>query len=82
MLVGLIELLYNLLFILILARIILSFTQSGHYHPVGRAIFNATEPLLAPIRSMLPSMNGIDFSPLVLLLAAGLLRMVLLSLVA
>jgi YggT family protein len=78
--IYLINLLYNILFILILARIVLSFTQSGYYHPVGRAIFNVTEPLLAPIRAILPPMGGFDFSPIVLLLAAGLLRSILTSL--
>lgn len=78
--IVLIELLYNALLILMLARVILSFTQSGYYHPIGRTIFNLTEPLLAPIRSRMPPMSGMDFSPLVLLLAAWLLRSVLVRL--
>ena len=80
MLVGLVQLLYTALFILILARVILSFTQSGYYHPVGRTIFNITEPLLAPIRSMLPAMGGMDFSPFILLIIAGLIRSLLIGL--
>jgi len=80
MLVSLIDTLYMLLFILILARMVLSFTQGGFYHPVGRTIFNITEPLLAPIRSFLPPMGGIDFSPIVLFLGLGLIRSVLVSL--
>jgi YggT family protein len=80
--VTFINLLYNIFFVLILARVILSFIQGGHYHPIGRAIFNATEPILAPIRNLLPPMAGVDFSPIVVLLALGLLRGVLISLLA
>jgi YggT family protein len=38
-----------------------------------------TEPVLAPIRRLLPSSAGIDISPMVLLLGIRLLKRVLLS---
>ncbi|MBM4319458.1 MAG: YggT family protein, partial [Deltaproteobacteria bacterium] len=37
-----------------------------------------TEPLLAPIRKVLPAVGGLDFSPMILLLALQLLRNLLL----
>jgi YggT family protein len=80
--VTFIDILYNIFFFLILARVILSFMQGGHYHPIGRMIFNITEPILAPIRRMLPPMAGLDFSPIVVMLALMLLRGVLVSLFA
>lgn len=78
---------FNYLFyaleILILARIIFSFVQVSPYHPtwgpVYRFVYNATEPLLGPIRRMLPSMGGLDFSPMVLLILADILRQLLIS---
>lgn len=78
---------FNYLFyaleILILARIIFSFVQVSPYHPtwgpVYRFVYNATEPLLGPIRRMLPPMGGLDFSPMVLLILADILRQLLLS---
>jgi YggT family protein len=35
---------------------------------VGEFLFRITEPLLKPIRSMLPSMGGLDISPVILIL--------------
>jgi len=32
---------------------------------LGRILFDITEPVLAPIRRILPPLGGIDFSPLV-----------------
>lgn len=46
-------------------------------HMVGSALYQITEPALRPIRRMLPSGSGIDFSPIVLILAITFLRMFL-----
>lgn len=78
---------FNYLFyaleILILVRIVFSFVQVSPYHPtwgpVYRFVYNATEPLLGPIRRMLPPMGGLDFSPMVLLILADILRRLLIS---
>lgn len=80
MLISLINILYYALVLLILARIILSFTAVSPYHPARRVVFDLTEPLLAPVRRLLPPMAGLDFSPFIVVLAAQLLRSVLISL--
>jgi YggT family protein len=36
---------------------------------VGNFLYQVTEPALAPIRNRLPNMGGIDFSPMILILA-------------
>jgi YggT family protein len=43
-------------------------------HPLVRLTSALTEPLLAPIRRVLPSVGGLDFSPLVLLFGLRLLE--------
>ena len=35
---------------------------------VGEFLYRITEPLLRPIRSMLPNLGGIDVSPVILIL--------------
>jgi YggT family protein len=63
----------NLFLILLIASIILSWLISfkivNPYNPVVSTIWRITstltEPVLRPIRSILPSMGGFDFSPLV-----------------
>ena len=55
------------------------------YHPtwgpVVRLIQGVTEPILNPIRRLLPPMGGLDFSPMVVLLLARLLQGVVINLV-
>ncbi|WP_366653818.1 YggT family protein [Fodinicurvata sp. EGI_FJ10296] len=41
---------------------------------IGDIIWRLTEPVMGPIRRMLPNMGGIDLSPLVVLLLIFLLR--------
>lgn len=41
---------------------------------IGRFLFNVTEPVLAPLRRILPDLGGIDISPIVILVAIFFLR--------
>ena len=41
---------------------------------VGDFLYRITEPLLRPIRNMLPSLGGIDVSPVVLILIIILIK--------
>jgi YggT family protein len=60
--------LYGLLSIyllLIIARVVFSWGQLSYQNRVMRFLINATEPLLGPLRRMLPPLGWIDISPLV-----------------
>jgi YggT family protein len=76
-----IDVIYYVLLILIFARFILSWVRPDPYHPtwgpILRFVYNATEPLLAPIRRLLPASGGLDFSPMILLFALYFLRSIL-----
>lgn len=52
---------------LIIIKVILSYFLSP-YHPIRETIDRLIEPLLSPIRNMLPQTGMIDFSPLVLII--------------
>jgi YggT family protein len=58
------------LIILILVRVVFSWTNPYPNNSVYRFVFQATEPILAPIRRRIPPMSGMDLSPLVVTLAA------------
>lgn len=71
----------NLCTLLIFARVILSFV--GYFvrppHPpflvtLDNFVIQLTEPVLAPIRRMLPNMGGLDFSPMVVLIILLIIR--------
>lgn len=54
----------------IIARAILSWVSPDPYNPIVRFIHNITEPVLYQVRKRIPAlMGGIDFSPIVVLLA-------------
>lgn len=79
LLVDLIGVVFTLLWVLVLAHVIVSWILSP-YHEIRRLIDSLVEPMLAPIRRLMPQASGIDFSPLVLLILLDLLRRLLISL--
>lgn len=79
-LIFLINTLYTVLLILLIARMVISVTSLDYYHPVRRIVHNLTEPVLAPIRRMLPQTGAVDFSPMIVVVIAYLLRGLLVGL--
>ncbi|MCA9990064.1 MAG: YggT family protein [Ardenticatenaceae bacterium] len=77
--VFVIDTLYRIFVIVIFARAIISFTNLDPYHPVRRTLENITEPILGPVRRLLPPTGGVDFSPFVVLILATILRSLLIS---
>ena len=68
---------YALIFYMwiIIARAVLSWVSPDPYNPIVRFIHNLTEPVLYPIRRRFPlGFGGIDFSPILVLLAIIFLR--------
>jgi YggT family protein len=57
--------------------VVLSWFGLSEDNPIVRITRALTEPVLAPIRKVMPDLGGFDFSPMVLLLALQLLRRVL-----
>ena len=64
---------------IIFARIIMSWLPNGYYNPMVRFIYDVTEPVLAPFRQLLPSVGGIDFSPILVFLVLDFVRRILLQ---
>ena len=76
----LIDTLFRLYEVIIIIRVLFSWIRVDEYHPVVQWIYRLTEPLLDPIRRILPTGSiGIDFSPFLLLLAVSLARRIVFS---
>ena len=75
--VGILRLVVVLVWLLILGRVILSWVDPMGRTQAGRLVIQLTEPMLAPIRSVLPRTGMLDLSPLVLLIVLGVLLRVL-----
>ena len=65
---ALLKLLFSTYSFAIIIRSFLPWLGVSHYHPVMRFLIDITEPLLAPLRRFIPSVGGLDFSPMVALL--------------
>ncbi len=65
--------LIDLYSLIVFAAVVVSWTNVPRDHPAVRLLHRLTEPVLAPIRKVLPPMGGIDFSALALLIGLRVL---------
>lgn len=65
--------------ILVLAHVILSYFMSP-YHPIRAFVDRMVEPLLAPIRRVVPLVGVFDFSPIILIILVQLIARIIISL--
>ena len=64
---------FAILDLFVWARVILSWVPHNQYNEITRTVYNVTEPLLRPLRDLIPvSSMGIDISPFILLLALNM----------
>lgn len=73
-LVSFIQLFFTALWIALLARVLLSWVDPMGNMGISRIAREITEPILAPIRSVLPNTGMIDLSPLVAFLLIQVLQ--------
>lgn len=53
------------LVVCILIRVLMSWTRMDPTNPIAAVINEITEPILGPLRSLLPRMGMIDLSPMI-----------------
>lgn len=68
------SLILNAYSLVVLLAVIASWLSLPPEHPLMRITGALTEPVLVPIRRVLPSVGGLDFSPMLLLFALRLLQ--------
>ncbi|MDT8441758.1 MAG: YggT family protein [Desulfuromonadales bacterium] len=67
---------------IVIARALVSWVNPDPYNPIVRFLYNATEPVLARLRRVLPlQFSGIDLTPIVLLIGLSVLQQLLLQLI-
>lgn len=77
-LVALIDLIARLYQIVLLARVLLSWVQVDPYHPAVQFLYQITEPVLRPIRQVVPpTAMGLDFSPLIAMVLVEVLASII-----
>lgn len=71
----------QILVVLVIVSILLSYFMDP-YHPVRRGVDNIVQPMLAPIRRVVPLVGMFDFSPLILILLLQFAGRILIAFVA
>jgi YggT family protein len=84
-LLWLIDSLLELYMWIIIIQVVLSWlvafnvvnTRNRVVYAIGDALFRLTEPVMGPVRRLLPNLGGIDISPIIVLLLIAFLRKLL-----
>lgn len=72
-LANFVQMLAFVLWLLLITRVVLSWTNPRGGGGLVAFVYQATEPILAPIRRLLPPTSGIDWSPLIAMLILGVI---------
>ncbi len=75
------QIFFEVLSFIVIIDVLISYFLSP-YNSVRVFFDRLVEPLLSPIRRVMPSIAGLDFSPLVLIILLSILESVVVSLVA
>ena len=72
----------NLVTLVVIVDILASWVLPNPYHPFRLAVHRLVEPMLAPIRRLVPPVGMIDVSPMILILVIQVIEVVLVNLLA
>ena len=65
---GILNLLFTVLSLAVIARALLSWFDPGFRFPISQMLVDLTEPIIGPIRRIVPPLGGmIDISPIIAL---------------
>jgi YggT family protein len=77
----LIDFVFNIYLMVVLLRLWLQFARADFYNPFSQFVVKATQPIVAPMRRLLPSIGRLDTATLVLALLVAGLKIVTLNMV-
>ncbi|KAB2834267.1 MAG: YggT family protein [Candidatus Brocadia sp.] len=60
--------------IALLIRIVLSWVPHNPYNQAVQFLYKITDPVLNPVRKLIPPFRGIDFSPVIVFVGLGLAK--------
>lgn len=77
--IAILALFAKIFFFALIISVILSWVAQGSYNPAVLLINQLCEPLLAPIRKILPALGGLDLSPIFAFIAIRLFDMLVIA---
>ena len=82
MVYNFIRILFDILSLAIFLRVLLSWFNINPFNPLISLLDQITEPILSPLRRFIPSIGGLDITPIVALFLLQILERILLSFIA
>ncbi len=80
MIILIVDIIRQTIYLVILLKVILSYFMDP-YHPFRQSVDRLIEPLLKPIRQIIPTVGRFDFSPIILIILVEIIAMVIKSFV-
>ncbi len=80
-LVYFVDVFFTLLNLAILARVLLSWVRVSPYHPAVELLYRITEPILAPLRRIIPPLGMVDISSVIALILLQIIQEVLVAII-
>jgi YggT family protein len=77
--IGVTSLFMKVFFFALIISVILSWVAPGTHNPAAELVNQICEPLLAPIRRILPNLGGLDLSPIFAFIALNLIDMLVIN---
>ncbi len=81
LLADFVNLFFYLLSLAVLARVLLSWVRVSPYHPAVDFLYRITEPILAPLRRVIPPVGMMDISPIIAMLLLQIIQTVLVEII-
>ena len=81
LLADFVNLFFYLLSLAILARVLLSWVRVSPYHPAVELLYQITEPVLAPLRRVIPPVGMMDISPIIAMFLLRIIGQVLVEII-
>jgi YggT family protein len=75
--IFLIETLFNLYILILMLRMILQWVGAHFYNPVSQFIVKLTNPVVKPLRQILPPLKGVDLASMIILVALEFIKLFL-----
>src|SRR5690554_2618477 len=79
---GVVKTILDLYFFMLIISIVLSWVAPQSNHPGAVLVYQLTEPVMAPVRRVIPSLGGLDLSPIFVFLGINLLSSLLVGTLA
>jgi len=79
--VFLVQTLFGLCIGAVMLRFLLAVVRADFYNPISQFLVKVTNPLLAPLRRVIPSLGGLDVASLVLMLVLQIVELLIVGLI-